>query len=452
MKKVLLAAIALSLLAGGAVLLDGGKPAPVYQGKPISSWIEELGSTDYQIREQAAEAIGRIGPEASPFLIRALRSRDEVLRTFTLSLGRWLPFLHLKLQPNPALLREGVAEQLGQMAPRDETALGALICSLGEKDRNVLSAVQRALRRLGLTSVPSLVKALSNRDPHIREGAVEVLIDLGAEAQAARPALILALKDRDDGVRCRAARALGLAGPGGAELIEALMSVLDDKVSKVRLAAAESLGRLGAAARVALPVLRQRLSDTDVSVRVGAARSLWQIDQEAAQVVPVLIQALNDPIAGWQAVFVLGEIGPKAEQAAPALIQTLKRERVSRPLRSPPSSALALGQIGPAAAPALIETLQNEQAHVRTGAAIALGFMGRDAKAAVPALAALLRDSDPEVRQASALSLAMIAPQTKDLLPILVELTHDDDIFISGAAMAALRKNHPGLASKMGLE
>ena len=34
---------------------------------------------------------------------------------------------------------------------------------------------------------------------------------------------------------------------------------------------------------------------------------------------------------------------------------------------------------------------------------------------------------------------------------MLIELTHDEDIFISGAALAALRKNHPELAYKMGL-
>ncbi len=450
MKKVLYCAIILGLLAAGAILLAGVKPAPAYQGKPIGSWIEQLGSDDYQTRERAVEAIRMIGPEVSPFLIRSLRSRN-VLRGFTLSLEHGLPFLHIKVLPTATLLRERVAEQLGWMALHDETALRSLISSLGEKDPNVLAEIQRALRRMGPASVLSLVTALSRRDARIREGAVEVLIDLGAEAQAARPALVLALNDRDDGVRCGAARALGLLGPGDVELSRALVSVLDDKIPKVRLAGVESLGRLGAESRSAIPALKQRLGDAAAGVRVGAARSLWQIEREPQQVVPVLIHALNDPIAGWQAVFVLGEIGPKAEQAAPALIQKLKQERVSRPLRSPPSAALALGRIGPASVPPLIETLRDEKASVRTGAAIALGFIGPAAKSAVPALASLLRDKDLEVRQASALSLANIAPQTNELLPMLIELTHDEDIFISGAALAALRKNHPELAYKMGL-
>src|SRR5258707_11825824 len=89
----------------------------------------------------------------------------------------------------------------------------------------------------------------------------------------------------------------------------ALTMALSDQAPKVRRTVAESLGRFGGKAGAAVEVLHQRLSDEDTSVRVSAAKALWQIEKNAEEVLPVLIEALHDPTVGWQAPFVLGEIG-----------------------------------------------------------------------------------------------------------------------------------------------
>src|SRR3954468_24883366 len=78
-KQPLLSALALSLLVGVAVLLIGGSPVPSYQGKPVRSWIEDLASAEYQIRDNAVAAIQALGPEGRPFLIRALRRQQGLL-------------------------------------------------------------------------------------------------------------------------------------------------------------------------------------------------------------------------------------------------------------------------------------------------------------------------------------------------------------------------------------
>jgi HEAT repeat protein len=189
--------------------------------------------------------------------------------------------------------------------------------------------------------------------------------------------------------------------------------------------------------------LTQTLSDEDGSARVAAARALWQIDGRSRSLVPVLTAALQDADAGWQAVLVLGEIGPEAADAVPALIATLKQEKVPRPLRTPPGSAIALGKIGVGSVPALIECLRDSQPRIRTSAAIALGFVGPKAEAAVPALTGLLSDSDLEVRQAAALGLGDINLHIRELPPALAALTHDDDIFVSASAASLLRKIDP---------
>jgi HEAT repeat protein len=424
---------------------------PFFHGRLLSSLIEDLAEADYQTRDDAAEAIQSMGADAVPLLIDALQTHETPLTKPLLAVGQKLPFLHLK-QTDASLRRANAAEQLGAIGVKSDQTIPALIAALREGDRVVLAEIQRALRRCGPADVPLLARALAHRDARVRGRTAEVLQDLGAQGAAAVPALMQALSDRDDAVRYRAAQALGACGGSEPFVVCRLTAALNDRAPIVRCAAAASLGKLGFDAKSSIPVLEKALYDRDTGVRVAAARSLWILDGNPERVVPVLIAALKDQVVGWQAPFVLGEMGAKANEAVPALIEALKQERVPRPLRTPPSAALALGQIGPAAVPGLIATLHDAQPSVRTGAAIALGFMGISAQAAVPALITLLNDKELEVRQASALSLGAIGPATRELLPALKELARDEDIFVSNAAVTALRKIDPAAAAEIGVE
>ncbi len=439
MGKVLCLAVFLGGAAFAVAIFGHGAVGPACQGKRVSALIKDLASGDYQVRDQAAEAIQALGPEAA--FTKPLAA-----------LGRALPFL--KFEPgNIPSIQAKAAEQLGIIGAEDQDAIVALIGALCETDGALLTEIQRALRRCGLASLPLLTQALAHHDARVREGAAEVLRDFGPQARMAVTALTRALSDPSERVRCRAAQALGASGGAETEALRGLERALDDEAAAVRAAAAEGLGRWGPGAGSALPLLTtKKLSDRDTGVRVAAARSLWLIDDEGDQVVPVLIDALNDRSVGWQAPFVLGEIGPQARGAIPALVEALKRERVPHPLRAPPSVALALGLIGPAAVPDLIATLHDDKASVRTGAAIALGFIGLPAKDAVPTLITLLKDKELEVREASALSLGAIGTETKEIIPALKELIRDEDIFVSNAAAAALRKIDPAAAAEAGLE
>ncbi len=445
MGKVLCLAVFLGGAAFAVAIFGHGAAGPACQGKRVSALVKDLASGDYQVRDQAAEAIEALGPEAAPELIRALYRRETPFTKPLAALCRALPFL--KFEPgNIPSIQAKAAEQLGIIGAKDQNAIVALVASLRETDGALLTEIQRALRRCGLASLPLLTQALAHRDARVREGAAEVLRDFGPQARMA------VTRDPSERVRCRAAQALGASGREETEALRGLERALDDEAAAVRAAAAEGLGIWGRGAGNALPLLTKKLRDRDTGVRVAAARSLWLIDDEVDQVVPVLIDALNDRSVGWQAPFVLGEIGPQASGAIPALVEALKRERVPHPLRTPPSAALALGLIGPAAVPDLIATLHDERASVRTGAAIALGLIGLPAKDAVPTLITLLKDKELEVREASALSLGAIGPETKEIIPALKELIRDEDIFVSNAAAAALRKIDPAAAVEAGLE
>ena len=450
MKRFLCFVFLVALLAAGALLvLSRSEPEPEYEGRLITSWIADLASSEYEIHNKAAGTVEAVGTEAVPFLVRALQRKETALmRAWASAAGRF-PLLRLQ-RVDPSLLREKAAEQLGLVRGQSGVVVPVLIAALQDDHSNVSSEVQRALRRIGPVSLLPLVQALRHPDARIRQRSAEVIGDFGYAAKSAVPALSGALKDPNEGVRTSAARALGATSGGDETAIAALILGLGDPAVAVRTAASGSLGLLGPFAKASVPALCRGLNDPDAGARVAAAKALWLVDGQTDRVVPVLTDALKDPRVGWQASFVLGEIGPAASGAATALIAALKQERVPSALRAPPSSAIALGRIGRTAVPGLIRTLQDEQSSVRTSAAIALGMMGAQAEQAIPQLVKLLNDPDREVRQASVLSLGAIGPLTKELVPALVRMMRDEDIFIRSMASAALQRIDPAAAADAG--
>ena len=67
----------------------------------------------------------------------------------------------------------------------------------------------------------------------------------------------------------------------------------------------------------AIPSLAATTTDLDPSVRNATIEALGRIGSPAA--VPVLVQALKDPETGSLAVRALGNMGPTARGAIPAL-------------------------------------------------------------------------------------------------------------------------------------
>ena len=97
----------------------------------------------------------------------------------------------------------------------------------------------------------------------------------------------------------------------------------------LRFHAAVALGVLGRDARPAVsPLIHTALWDEDPAVRVEAAVALWKIDRNKGPlVIPALIKALanDNELICWIAADYLGQIGPEAREAVPALRQALRR-------------------------------------------------------------------------------------------------------------------------------
>jgi HEAT repeat protein len=138
-----------------------------------------------------------------------------------------------------------------------------------------------------------------------------------------------------------------------------------------------------------------------------------------------------------RALNALGEAGPEAKAAVPALIGMFRDKTV--PFLHP-IVAVRLAGIGPAAVPELSKALKDKLLLVRSGSALALSMLGPQASAAVPALAEALTDKEMLVRTTAASALAQVGPAAKKAVPALRKALKDDEVSVRVEAADALWK------------
>jgi HEAT repeat protein len=238
-----------------------------------------------------------------------------------------------------------VAEWLGQLSAADPANRREAIEALSE----AAAGLSVLLRRLaGAMRAPA--------DSADRAALMTVLGRVGAQVQAAVASVHALLKtevltDATEEVRSAGLNALSLLGPRTKTDVPALMTALRDELDDVRLGAARQLGEWGPDARDAIPALIPLTQyDADPRVRSEAAFALWRIDHRPSRVVSALIASLLQPdeVARWIAADCLGEIGPDAREAVPALLEAYRLPTRSGLIRV--SIRLALERIDPAAA------------------------------------------------------------------------------------------------------
>ncbi len=256
-------------------------------------------------------------------------------------------------------------------------------------------------------TVPALVAALDDRDPEVRAAAAWALGALGGAAEPAVPGLAGSLRDEQEAVRTAAAQALGALGPRARSAAPALFAALDDPRAGVRAAAAQALARVELTAE-SVSSLSKALGNPDAYVRAFAAWSLGNLGPGAREAVPALVEALGPDDTANVVAAALARVGPAAAQAVPALLADLRGPDAGRRWRA----ARALGRIGPPAESAvaeLVAALRDPNEAVRAHAARALGRIGPGAKPAAADLQRATGDSDPGVRAEARQALERLA-------------------------------------------
>jgi HEAT repeat protein len=303
-----------------------------------------------------------------------------------------------------------------------------LVAALDDGSAEVRAAAARALAHFGPDlgpEIPALIAVLERDEINVRRACAEAL-DAAWPSPALVPTLVEFLKSRDRRARTYAAKLLGRIGPEAKETIPALVEVPNERFDSAQTdrsdpispafpshCAARALAQMGPC-REAIAALM------DVISPERAERALANLRRRKAE--PTIIE---DPVL-WaelsridDAVHALGEIGPPAAAAVPALISVFNKSFEAEWSLSQIALPAALGRVAPNspaapdAAAALIRVLDAQDYTIRSGAVEALGHFGRDATAAIPKLQALQKDSKQLIRDAAAKTLATIEGQSK---------------------------------------
>ncbi len=382
--------------------------------RDVPGLIKTLGDQKSDVRDAAAEALGRIGAPAVEPLIAAFKDWD--LRDAAAeALGRIgapaVEPLIAALQDGDQDVREYAAGALGQ--GRDARSVDPLMAALKDQGILVRVAAAEALVRVGAPAVSPLIAAFHDENGEVRAAAAEALVHIGAPAVGP---LIAALQDgnvrmvsdalvhigapavgpliaalQDGNVR---APAVGTLAHLGSPAVGPLVEALRDQNGDVRVAAADALDGLG-----------WRPGSPAAGATYWAARGDWDecVQLGAAAVEPVMAVLRNiDPVVGRVATEALVKIGAAAVEPLMAILKDGGRGVLERI-----AAAEMLGRMGAPAVEPLVAALEDRDQGVlvRTYAAEALVRIGGPA---VEPLVAAFGAGDQDTRKDAARTLGRI--------------------------------------------
>jgi HEAT repeat protein/beta-lactamase regulating signal transducer with metallopeptidase domain len=258
-----------------------------------------------------------------------------------------------------------------------------------DKDSGVRGAAVKTLVKVSPESrpalIPVLVELLKDEDANVRWMAIADLRQIGPDAKAAVPALTAMIHDPGFGVRENIAEALELIDPEAAKAaVPALMDLLKDKDSAVQERTARVLLRLSPASKSAvIPVVLEMFND-NAPTQARAAGFLGDLGPDAldAATLKTAVAAMKKLLhetreyGNWcvrlDNAVALAKLDPESKPLAVSALTELLKDSYWAARRE---AAEALGNLGPdakAAVPALTKLLDDRQEQVRKAARVAL--------------------------------------------------------------------------------
>ncbi|MHB8519978.1 MAG: HEAT repeat domain-containing protein [Limisphaerales bacterium] len=281
-----------------------------------------LGETNPMVRAGALVAALNIAPESPEsfaFWLRdwqttnyfARRDLAIYLRAARFPIRAAAPYLLQEAKKTGDVTVLEAFEYLGEAA-RPAVPYMVQVFREGRYRLNLLPLFKR-LGPLASDAAPVLVASLANDKPEMVARPLEVLASIGSEARLALPAIRPLLTNSDPTIQMLAAAAQARIEGRADVATSVLVAGLEGKLPGVsrayldvdireempglgthgREAAAMLLGELGPAARAALPALESHLSDPNQSVRLASAQALWRITGDATKPLPVLTAMLD---------------------------------------------------------------------------------------------------------------------------------------------------------------
>jgi HEAT repeat protein len=413
--------------------------AALAEAAPLDSVREAARGTDPDRRRLALLTLGKMGRKARPATTEVLAALQDADPRTQLAAALALKRLAPEKIDLPAGLRtqDTFAGQWArivlqdQVSPEFRAVVRTLAAGLSDPELLMRDWSAAALAELA-SRLPAVREARAPlqtafRDPAAGSSAAAALARLALADQTTADFLVAGLADPDLAIRRQSALALNsmVTRDGSAVVtlrnpatVEALRHLLDDHDEMLQLSAVSTLGNIGPPASPALPAILRLLDNGGPRVTAVVVSALGRIGAEPGLVIPPLLRIL---------------VGPDA------------------PLRE--SAGAALSRIGKEATPAspgctwvheLVASLTASDVRVRRGAALALGALGVPVREAVGPLSKALADPDQGVRMEVARALWRLDPLRADaLVPVLTAALADPDLQVPRSAAATLEEMGP---------
>lgn len=328
-------------------------------------------------------------------------------------------------------LQELESSSAAKKAEIAEAMIKAFEQPIGFHNEGLQHWIQDALARVGKAGVPTLIRALREKDEHIRANVIIALGSIGPDAGEAVPDLIKVYRDMNADrpgffMRQYAIEALGKIGPATQEVIPVLLGALEDGTGDISDSAGYALVFRSPMVEAAVPVLIRKLKSKDSTSALNTAVFFGPTSKKALPQLTAALKDKNSRVRTW-ASRALGNMGTEAIDAVPILAQRVITEDVEEVRRSALNSLARLKVNAVAAVPELSHALKSNDPNTRHMAAYALGEIGSSAKPAFTALREALSDSNKEVRWKAAVALEKVGADPDDVLPILIESLKSDD-------------------------
>jgi HEAT repeat protein len=328
-----------------------------------------LTSENDGIARHAAFLLGKIGSNAAPRLLDALRQKNSRI--------------------------DQIAEALAQIGRPAVSLLDGAIKTPEPRVRRGAALALGQIRPVASATVQNLTAGLADPDPDVKLACLTAIGYLGPRASECVPAVRGMLQDKSAEIRIQAIQILSVSGARDVRLLDDLIALVNDVDARVQRRSIDTIRSLGPAGRKALPVVSGKLNSTHPEVRLAAAEMIGSHGSGSAEAVPALTSLLDDP-------------SPKLRTIA---AQTLGK----------------LGKVAQPALPRLTPLLAAEQVEVREAATLTLGSLELDAEVIRPHLAKALRDKAPEVRRAATRAIQRFGPQGAIFVPDIILLAESKD-------------------------
>jgi HEAT repeat protein len=281
-----------------------------------------LKSRDKVVAGEAARALGYIGAEATPQVVKTLKALEKeaelinavrALRHIGPGAKASAPALIQVLKANKEPhLRLACIDALGAMGPTGKATVDALLALANEKEKKAPYTVHLivALGNQGAdgkAAIPYLVATIREAPPpHLRVHALDALAKISPASKDTDDAVALLLeqphvpktvvletlskagplskemnkaieelmRDKDSAVRLQAALVIGKTKANHPSVVSILIESLQDKDPKTRRIAAEAIGAIRPSDEAVIDALRARAKDNDPAVRNAVAGAL----------------------------------------------------------------------------------------------------------------------------------------------------------------------------------